>query len=240
MKLFTLYHKVLSQVEAFFNLTQQKPKAGRKPKISDQQIITLFILSCLTHSPVLTLAKLLIDPSINSYHIFRRARQKRIYSYLRQFMLWKVRMMLTLKFLSGKKLKLIVDGKRVKFEELYYGVLVMVLCDEDGVVYDIWFTYGSMHEAKAYRIRKAKSAWFRNLVEGAEVYGDRGYKGVEGVIVFKSKEDKSIRQVVEGVISCVKSFNPISRWREAITLLAYLYGYAIAYSFFRGQLRCYG
>ncbi|MCS6998949.1 MAG: hypothetical protein NZ827_03315 [Aquificaceae bacterium] len=193
-------------------------------------------------------------------------------------MLWKVQIVLILKFLSGKKLKLIVDGtilpvantnrartqrikrfsgkvfwtkrkrnlysvhygKRVQFEELHYGVLVMVLCDEDGVVYDIWFTYGSMHEAKAYRIRKAKSAWFRNLVEGAEVYGDRGYKGVEGVIVCKSKEDKSIRQVVEGVISCVKSFNPISRWRKGITLLAYLYGYAIAYSFFRGQLRCYG
>ncbi|MCX8075460.1 MAG: hypothetical protein N3C57_00360, partial [Aquificaceae bacterium] len=85
--------------------------------------------------------------------------------------------------------------KRVKFEELYYGVLVMVLCDEDGVVYDIWFTYCSMHEARAYRIRKAKSAWFRRLVESAEVYGDRGYEGVEGVL------------------GCVKSFNAISMWR---------------------------
>ncbi|MCX7989345.1 MAG: hypothetical protein N2648_01720 [Aquificaceae bacterium] len=123
-----------------------------------------------------------------------------------------------MKFLSGKKLKLIVDdtilpvantnrartqrikrfsgkvfwtkrkrnlysvhyGKRVQFEELYYGVLVMVLCDENGVVYDVWFTYGSMHEAKAYRIRKVKSAWFRNLVDG--------------VIVCKSKEDKSMRE----------------------------------------------
>ncbi|MCX7989894.1 MAG: hypothetical protein N2648_04545, partial [Aquificaceae bacterium] len=168
MKLLTLYHKVLSQVEAFYKLTQPKPKAGREPKISDQQITALFILSYLTRSPVLTLAKLLIDPSINSYHIFRKARQKRIYSNLRQFMLWKVQIVLVLKFLSGKKLKLIVDGtilpvantnrartqrikrfsgkvfwtkrkrnlynvhygKRVQFEELYYGVLVMVLCDE--------------------------------------------------------------------------------------------------------------
>ncbi|MCS6876424.1 MAG: hypothetical protein NZM36_06160, partial [Aquificaceae bacterium] len=71
MKLLALYHEVLSQVEAFCNLTKPKPKAGRKPKISDQQIMTLFILSYLTHSPVLTLARLLIDPSINSYHIFR-------------------------------------------------------------------------------------------------------------------------------------------------------------------------
>ncbi|MCS6998944.1 MAG: hypothetical protein N2648_04300 [Aquificaceae bacterium] len=60
------------------------------------------------------------------------------------------------------------------------------------------------------------------MVGYAEVYRDRGYKGVEGVI------------------SCVKSFNPVSRWRKGITMLAYLYGYAIAYSFFRGQLRCYG
>ncbi|MCS7307402.1 MAG: hypothetical protein NZ526_02495 [Aquificaceae bacterium] len=128
--------------------------------------MTLFILSYVTYSPVLTLAKLLIDPSINPYHIFRKARQKRIHSLLRQFMLWKVQIMLVLKFLSGKKVKLIIDGtillvantnkartqrtrrfsdkvfwtKRrrnlhsvhygriVQFEELYYGVLVMVLC----------------------------------------------------------------------------------------------------------------
>ncbi|MCS6876514.1 MAG: hypothetical protein NZM36_06630, partial [Aquificaceae bacterium] len=96
---------------------------------------------------------------------------------------------------------------------------------------DLWFSYGSMHETKAYKVRKAKSV---------EVYGDRGYNGVEGVKVCKSKEDRSIRQVVEGVISCVKSFNFVSRWRSGITLLAYLYGYAIAYSFFRGRLRCYG
>ncbi|MDW8434267.1 MAG: hypothetical protein RMK35_05625, partial [Aquificaceae bacterium] len=51
--------------------------------------------------------------------------------------------------------------KRVQFDEPYYGVLVMVLCDKDGVVYDVWFTYGSMHEAEAYRIREVRSAWFR-------------------------------------------------------------------------------
>ncbi|MCS7164699.1 MAG: hypothetical protein RMJ51_00215 [Candidatus Calescibacterium sp.] len=75
----------------------------------------------------------------------------------------------------------------MQFEELYYGVLVMVLCD------------------------KAKSGWFRNLVELAEVYGDRGYK-----------EYKSIRQVVEGVISCVKSFNAVSRWKKGITKMLWL------------------
>ncbi|MCX8075450.1 MAG: hypothetical protein N3C57_00310 [Aquificaceae bacterium] len=67
--------------------------------------------------------------------------------------------------------------------------------------------------------------------------GDRGYEGVEGVHVCRSEEDKSIRQVVEGVLGCVKSFNAISRLRKGMTLLAYLYGYSIAYSFFRGELR---
>ncbi|MCS7307197.1 MAG: hypothetical protein NZ526_01460 [Aquificaceae bacterium] len=52
-----------------------------------------------------------------------------------------------------------------------------------------------------------------------------------------SKEDKLIRQVVEGVLGCVKSFNDISRLKKGITLLDYLYGYSIAYSFFRGKLR---
>ena len=40
---------------------------------------------------------------------------------------------------------------RVKWEELYYGVLVMVLCDESGVVYDIWFKPGNWHEVRAYK-----------------------------------------------------------------------------------------
>jgi len=42
-----------------------------------------------------------------------------------------------------------------------------------------------------------------------------------------------IRQVVEGVNSQIKLFNRVSKWRKGITLLAYPYGYAIGYSFFR-------
>jgi len=37
---------------------------------------------------------------------------------------------------------------------------------------------------------------------------------------------------VEGVNSQIKVFNYASGWRKGITLLAYLYGYAIGYSFF--------
>jgi len=103
--------------------------------------------------------------------------------------------------------------REVEFEKLYYGVLVMVLCDKNGVVYDIWFHPASYNEVKSFRLRKSKSKWFRFLVETFEVIGDKGYR--------------------EGVNSQIKVFNYISRWRKGITLLAYLYGYAIGYSFFR-------
>ncbi len=266
-----LYHNILSQMQAFYDAYYTKPKRGRKPKISLPQIATLFLMSYITNTPVLTLARLLISPSIKSYQIFRKTKTKQVYRFLRDFLSWKTTMIILLKTLSGKKLRLVVDGtilpvanvnrartqrikrfagrvfwakrkrniysqhykRRVKWEELYYGVLVMVLCDEDGVAYDIWFKPGSWHEVRAYRERSAKSLWFRYLVNNYEVYGDRGYRGLEGVIICKSREDKGIRQAVEGVIGAVKSFNSVSRWRKGITLLSYLYAYAIGYSFFR-------
>jgi hypothetical protein len=70
-------------------------------------------------------------------------------------------------------------------------------------------------------------------VDGFGLMGDREYRGCEYVEVCESKEQKGIRQVVEGVNSQIKLFNRVSRWRKGITLLAYLYGYAIGYSFFR-------
>ena len=45
------------------------------------------------------------------------------------------------------------------------------------------------------------------------VYGDRGYRGCEGVIVCDSRELRAKRQVVEGVISQIKLFNAGSGWR---------------------------
>ena len=36
------------------------------------------------------------------------------------------------------------------------------------------------------------------------MYGDRGYRGCEGVIVCGSREMRANRQVVEGVISQIK------------------------------------
>ena len=40
----------------------------------------------------------------------------------------------------------------------------MLLCDREGKVYDVWITFGSMHEVRAFRERKKRSVWFRELV----------------------------------------------------------------------------
>jgi len=261
----------IQQSILFYCPSLQRKKAGRNPKISDLQLCSLYILSYITNMPVLNLARLLIDPSIQSWHLFRRSRTERIYKLLREYMLNRALSIILLKLLLGKKVKLIIDGtilevakvsrartqkirrfsgkifwtkrkrklyshhyqQEVEFEETYYGVLVMVLCDENQVVMDVWFHPASYHELKSFRIRKSKSKWFRFLVENFEVIGDKGYRGCEFVKVCESKEDKSVRQVVEGVNSQIKAFNHVSRWRKGITLLAYLYGYAIGYSFFR-------
>ena len=65
----------------------------------------------------------------------------------------------------------------MEFEEVKYGMLMMVLCDREGRVYDVWRTFGSAHEVRAFRERKKRSVWFRGLVENCVVYGDRGYVG---------------------------------------------------------------
>ena len=109
----------------------------------------------------------------------------------------------------------------------------MVLCNENQVVMDVWFHPASYNEIKSFRLRKSKSRWFRFLVETFGVMGDKGYRGCEFVEVCEKREDKSLRQAVEGVNSQIKAFNSVSRWRKGITLLTYLYGYAIGYSFFR-------
>ena len=69
------------------------------------------------------------------------------------------------------------NGKVVEFEEVRYGMLMMVLCDREGRVYDVWITFGSVLEVRAFRERKKRSLWFRGLVENCVVYGDRGYRG---------------------------------------------------------------
>ena len=97
----------------------------------------------------------------------------------------------------------------MEFEEIHYGVLVIVLCDEDGFIYDIWYTYGSMHEKKAFDIRYERSYWFRFLVNSFNVIGDKAYKGIKNLknlMICNNKELKRVRQKVETSIGETKGF----------------------------------
>ncbi|WP_448584032.1 hypothetical protein [Thermocrinis sp.] len=135
--LVNLFQQIQKAIATYCPSTLSK-KVGRTSKVSDLQLSALYILSYLTNTPVLNLARLLIDSSIQSWHLFRKSRTKRIYQLLREYMQKRVLAIIFVKLVLGKRVKLIVDGTiEVEFEELYYGVLVMVLCDEDGVVMDM-------------------------------------------------------------------------------------------------------
>ena len=69
------------------------------------------------------------------------------------------------------------------------------------------------------------------------VYGDRGNRGCEGVIVCDCREMRANRQVGDGVIRLIKLFNAGSGWRTLTCVLVYVYAYAIGYSYYRrGEL----
>jgi hypothetical protein len=140
-----------------------------------------------------------------------------VYRLLKEYRNRRILSILFAKLLLGKKVKLIVDGTILEVANLNRA-------RTQGI---------KRFSGKALRIRYRKSRWLRFLVNSFGLMGDSGYRGCEYVEVCESKEQKSIRQVVEGVNSQIKLFNRVSRWRKGITLLDYLYGYAIGYSFFR-------
>ena len=59
------------------------------------------------------------------------------------------------------------------------------------------------------------------------VFGDRGYRGCDGVIVCDSRVMRAKRQVVVGGISQIKLFIAGSGWRTLTCVLVYVYAYAI-------------
>ena len=61
-------------------------------------------------------------------------------------------------------------------------MLMMVLCDRWGRVYDVWISFGSVLEVRAFRERKRRSLWFRKLVESCVGYGDREALEDNGVL----------------------------------------------------------
>ena len=85
-----------------------------------------------------------------------------------------------------------------------------------------------MHEKRSFDIRYERNSWFRSLVEGMETIGDKTYKGLEGIMIVGKKELNKVRQMIETSIWGTKGFY-YSLWRKRITLLTYLYGYALGF-----------
>jgi hypothetical protein len=97
---------------------QSKKKAGRPPKVSDLQPAALYITSYISNTPVLTLARFLICPSIQSWHLFRKSKSERVYKILREYWLRRITIIIMLKIVLGKKGKLIVDGTIIEVARL--------------------------------------------------------------------------------------------------------------------------
>jgi hypothetical protein len=57
----------------------------------------------------------------------------------------------------------------------------MVVCDSEGVLYDLWSHPASYHKVSSLRIRYRKSKWLRFLVDSFGLMGDRGYMSCEYV-----------------------------------------------------------
>jgi len=113
MKILDLFYHIQKSV-AYYCSSALSKKVGRNPKVSDLQLCSLYILSYITNMPVLNLARLLIDPSIQSWHLFRKSRTKRVYRLLRDYMQNRVLSMIFVKLILGSKVKLIVDGTVLK------------------------------------------------------------------------------------------------------------------------------
>jgi len=82
---------------------QSKKKAGRPPKVSDLQLAALYITSYISNTPILTLARFLIYPSIQSWHLFRKSKSERVYKILREYWLRRIAIIMILKIVLGKK-----------------------------------------------------------------------------------------------------------------------------------------
>jgi len=234
-----------------------RPQRGRKPKLSDAQICALYLASAILAIPILKIVKTL-GLKVQSWHIFRRYRTKRIYRCLRSFLK-------ELNFKTQGRQVVIVDGKLLKVarlsraltqrikrgfggkswgrrkrklysqhqqdeilvDELVYGLLVMALVDEKGKVIDIWLKPASTNETRALKERLRFSRYLRTMIEGKELIGDKGYRGVRGLKVAEKREEKRKRQIIEVFFAKLK-YLELSGWRYKLTILTYLIALGVA------------
>ena len=92
---------------------------------------------------------------------------------------------------------------------------------------DIWFTSARKHEVKALKQRLYHSGYLRKLFREGRVLGDKAYRGLKWVEVCERKEQKSIRQRIEGLFAGLKFLECNSGWRQLNTLLTYLTAVAV-------------
>jgi hypothetical protein len=65
----SLYQQVLLSISIVLSDCKKQVKVGRPPKVSDLQTACLYVMPYITNTPVLNLSKILIDTSIQSYHL---------------------------------------------------------------------------------------------------------------------------------------------------------------------------
>jgi hypothetical protein len=78
-------------------LNNEKPKAGRKPKLTDEKIASIFKLSFITGMPSMKIVNQTLNSSIKSYHIFRNLYGTKGIRYMKTFMFVKRRVFSRLK-----------------------------------------------------------------------------------------------------------------------------------------------
>ena len=127
-----------------------------------------------------------------------------------------------------RKLYSIHKEQEIQIDEKVFGVLVMAIVNDEAKVIDIWFTSARKHEVKALRQRLYHSGYLRKLFREGRVLGDKAYRGLKWVEVCERKEQKSIRQRVEGIFARLKFLECNSGWRTLNTLLIYLTAVAVA------------
>ena len=63
----------------------------------------LTILLNISNTPILTLARFPIYPSIQSWHLFRKSKSERVYKILREYWLRRITIIMIFKIVLGKK-----------------------------------------------------------------------------------------------------------------------------------------
>jgi len=86
----------------------------------------------------------------------------------------------------------------------------------------------STNETKALKERLRFSSYLRAIVEGNKLIGDKSYRGIKGLKIAKSREEKRKRQVVEMFFAKLK-FLELSGWKHKFIILTYLTALGIVF-----------